>query len=245
MNPQSPADADDARRLISALADGEADPGESARGVSAWADGSSEARRSWHVYHLIGDVLRSEDLASAPARDQVFLERLRLRLADEPVVTVPRALTPPVDIGVERAKRKARWRLAGSARGQRHGLGDGIGIHARADRRCGLVGTTGGSPGDRGGDPRRGAAPGAAGVWPGQPSRPRCAARPLPACPPRLRHGVARVLARWAGAQHLHRVARSLSRRCAHLPSLRLGCRCSRYARHCWRRPVRAPQRRT
>jgi len=109
MNPQSPADADDARRLISALADGEADPGESARGISAWADGSSEARRSWHAYHLIGDVLRSEDLASAPARDQVFLERLRLRLADEPVVTVPRALTPPVDIGVERAKRKARW----------------------------------------------------------------------------------------------------------------------------------------
>ena len=32
--------------------------------------GDGELREDWHAYHLIGDVLRSDDLAIAPARDE-------------------------------------------------------------------------------------------------------------------------------------------------------------------------------
>ena len=34
-------------------------------------------RSTWHAYHLIGDVLRSDDLARPPARDAAFLAALR------------------------------------------------------------------------------------------------------------------------------------------------------------------------
>jgi sigma-E factor negative regulatory protein RseA len=76
-NPQDP------RWLVSALADGEADPDECRLGLTACAE--PQARACWHAYHLIGDVLRSDDLASAPAHDRAFLERLRARLGEEPL----------------------------------------------------------------------------------------------------------------------------------------------------------------
>ena len=71
---------------LSALADGEALALDAACGL--WRK-DGEARRSWHAYHLIGDVMRSEDLASAPARDAAFMAGLRQRLAAEPVVLAP------------------------------------------------------------------------------------------------------------------------------------------------------------
>lgn len=92
MNPDRPDSgssgdsADDARWLISALADGELDAGDCGRALAAWGESGSGARRGWHTYHLIGDVLRSEDLCSAPGHDRAFLERLRSRLAEEPAV---------------------------------------------------------------------------------------------------------------------------------------------------------------
>jgi sigma-E factor negative regulatory protein RseA len=81
----------DARLLedLSALADGEFDD---AGALCAHWHRSERLRSAWHAYHLIGDVLRSEDLAAEPARDAAFLERLRARLAQEPVVLAP---TPP------------------------------------------------------------------------------------------------------------------------------------------------------
>lgn len=90
MNPEPPADALDLRRLISALADGEGGASELERTCAAWAD--PVARRSWHAYHLIGDVLRSDELASPPGRDQAFLTRLQQRLAEEPVVRAAQPL---------------------------------------------------------------------------------------------------------------------------------------------------------
>jgi len=47
------------------------------------------ARRDWHAWHLIGDVLRSEDLASDPHGDLRFCAAVRARLAAEPVVLAP------------------------------------------------------------------------------------------------------------------------------------------------------------
>ena len=92
MNPQPPADANDPRWLLSALADGEADAAESGRGCAAWSAGDAVARESWFAYHLIGDVLRSEDLAGAPQRDRDFLARLSHRLDAEPAVLAPQPL---------------------------------------------------------------------------------------------------------------------------------------------------------
>jgi len=78
------------RRVLSALADGDATDGEAARAFQAWREDAG-ARASWHTYQLIGDVLRSDDLAVAPAADEAFLVALRARLAQEPVVLAPQA----------------------------------------------------------------------------------------------------------------------------------------------------------
>ena len=92
MNHQPPVDVNDPRWLLSALADGEADAFELGRGCAAWSTGDAAARERWHAYHLIGDVLRSENLASAPGHDRAFLERLSLRLDEEPAVLAPQPL---------------------------------------------------------------------------------------------------------------------------------------------------------
>ena len=92
MNNQSPADDTETRSLLSAMADGQADATEVARGCAAWADADGDARQRWQAYQLIGDVLRSDDLACAPARDRAFLQRLSARLDDEPAVLAPRPL---------------------------------------------------------------------------------------------------------------------------------------------------------
>jgi sigma-E factor negative regulatory protein RseA len=99
---------------ISALIDGELGPDGVARACVSWRS-DARSRQTWHAYHLIGDVLRSDDLASRPARDADFLNRLRERLAEEPVVLAPAALpsapTAPA-MGGRRALR--HWR-AGAA----------------------------------------------------------------------------------------------------------------------------------
>ncbi len=87
--PQTALDDDEQDRLwLSACADGEAQALEPA--CRAWREGAG-ARQAWHRYHLIGDAMRSEALASAPAHDAAFLAGLRLRLAAEPVVLTPAA----------------------------------------------------------------------------------------------------------------------------------------------------------
>src|ERR1700744_2803595 len=105
--------SDSSRRILSALADGDATDSEAARAFQAWRD-DPDARASWHAYQLIGDVLRSDDLAAEPAAaaaghatrsagslrrgaalpaepaaDAASLAALRARLADEPVVLAP------------------------------------------------------------------------------------------------------------------------------------------------------------
>lgn len=75
---------------LSALADGEIDAGEVASVIGDWQT-RAQARRTWHDYHLIGDVLRSEDLASSMSGDAAFLDAVRCRLASEPTVLAPAA----------------------------------------------------------------------------------------------------------------------------------------------------------
>ena len=73
---------------LSALTDGELEPAQVAEACARWRD-DSELRGRWHAYQLIGDVLRSEDLAASGTRDAAFLAALRERLANDPVVLAP------------------------------------------------------------------------------------------------------------------------------------------------------------
>ena len=105
MSPHRPSSADDSssddrRSGLSAAADGDAD----ALGVAclAWRTDPG-ARATWHAYHLIGDVLRSGELATQPERDAAFLSRLRGRLANEPVVLAPAPASVPAVPAVRRA----------------------------------------------------------------------------------------------------------------------------------------------
>ncbi len=85
----SNTEADTARRQeLSALVDGELTSDGVQRVCAAWRDEPS-SREAWHTYSLIGDVLRSEDLASSGLHDERFLRDLRARLRDEPVVLAP------------------------------------------------------------------------------------------------------------------------------------------------------------
>lgn len=100
-----------AREHLSALVDGELDGAVVAGACSAWRS-SSASRGTWHAYQLIGDVMRSDDLAASPARDEAFLQSLRARLADEPVVLAP----PPAPVAAPElparrmnAGRSSRW----------------------------------------------------------------------------------------------------------------------------------------
>lgn len=74
------------KELLSALVDGELQGEELAQALT-WAEGN-EGHGSWQLYHLVGDVLRSPELAHHSQRD--LLGGLRAQLAKEP----PLALQP-------------------------------------------------------------------------------------------------------------------------------------------------------
>lgn len=104
-------DTMDDKELISALADGRLEGDAFARAM-ALVQSQRGALEDWHTYHLIGDVLRSRELAGGipPAR---FLERLSARLAQEG--TRPQVDTLP-PIAVRSAQPAAndgtfRWKM--------------------------------------------------------------------------------------------------------------------------------------
>ena len=92
MKEHDAADVNDPGWLLSALADGEAGAAELDQGCRLWA-ATASVRQCWHDYHLIGDVLRSQDLASQPRHDQDFIRRLSARLDVEPAVLAPAPLS--------------------------------------------------------------------------------------------------------------------------------------------------------
>jgi len=92
MSTPHPKPTDEQRELLSAAADGDAEALDGA--CQAWRS-SAEARATWHRYHLIGDAMRSAELAQRPARDEAFLQAFRVRMAAEPVVLAPAAASKP------------------------------------------------------------------------------------------------------------------------------------------------------
>lgn len=84
------------RQALSALADGEASEAELAQLLAAWPE-QAGLRRDWHAYQLLGDALRSVDLAGDAGRDQRLLQRLRPLLGAQPAprpALLPRWLAP-------------------------------------------------------------------------------------------------------------------------------------------------------
>lgn len=68
------------QELLSALVDGELTGTELEQALAVAED--AQGQRNWQLYHLVGDVLRSPDLAHHSQRD--VLTGLRARLAQEP-----------------------------------------------------------------------------------------------------------------------------------------------------------------
>jgi len=83
---------DDDWAALSAMADGEASADAQRRCLALWAN-DAQARERWRDYQLIGDVLRSRELARDGAHDAAFLQALRARLAAEPAVLRPKVAT--------------------------------------------------------------------------------------------------------------------------------------------------------
>lgn len=79
---------------------------------------SDEGGDCWHLYHVIGDVLRSSELASCQ-RDARFVANLSERLKQEPArpsEAVPMAVAMPISVVGQSARQAAndgvfRWKL--------------------------------------------------------------------------------------------------------------------------------------
>ncbi|WP_341314730.1 RseA family anti-sigma factor [Paraburkholderia sp. IMGN_8] len=75
---------------LSAFVDGELFGEEHPNKFLSELDG--EDRAAWSSYHLIGDALRSDDLAVSPAASSAFLSGFAARFENEPHVLAPAAM---------------------------------------------------------------------------------------------------------------------------------------------------------
>lgn len=102
----------DHRERLSALADGQLQ-GEELSAAFAYAAEDEDGVKTWQLYHLVGDVLRSADLAQ-PA-NPAFMARLREQLAQEALPERPHASVPVtvVAAGLPEAANASvfRWKM--------------------------------------------------------------------------------------------------------------------------------------
>jgi len=107
MSMHSDPSSDERRAALSALMDG--DDGAADVACHAWR-GDAAARADWHTYHLIGDLMRSDEHRADAPGDARFLAAVRARLAAEPVVLAPTPVAvPPAPTTLVRARRARRW----------------------------------------------------------------------------------------------------------------------------------------
>lgn len=130
---ESTANRSSMRQTLSDLMDGHADGACAGRVSDAWRSDAA-ARADWHLYHVIGDVLRTPELAprvrgsasrvtavavdaplghDAASVDTEFLALFRERLAREPVVLAP--MQPVASRADERADAMATRNVAASS----------------------------------------------------------------------------------------------------------------------------------
>jgi sigma-E factor negative regulatory protein RseA len=96
--------------LISALADGELRGDELARAV-ALAAGDAAARRTWHAYQAVGEVLRSGQAAPARSDSEAFLAAVRVKLQAQPLQAPEPAALAAIVTRSEPAANDWRWKL--------------------------------------------------------------------------------------------------------------------------------------
>lgn len=111
MNPSplpDPAAAPGGGERLSSLVDGECSPSDLEGACRSWPC-DQRLQRDWRLYHLIGDVLRSDDSGPVRGGDAAALARLRARLAAEPVPLAPLAPVPRVRPAAAPAQR--RWSM--------------------------------------------------------------------------------------------------------------------------------------
>lgn len=95
--------------LLSRLLDGDVAAQDVEDSCRHWQH-DERARATWHSYQMIGDVLRSDELASNATRDARFLAHLRTRLAAEPVPLAPAPLeTRSVSSTTHARESSRRW----------------------------------------------------------------------------------------------------------------------------------------
>lgn len=97
---------------LSALMDGHSDSEETLDDLLRQMKTEADAMSQWSMYHLIGDVLRSSDLACPP--ESTALLSFRERLSKEPVILAPQSM--PTSLGVPSRHLKWRgtaWAIAG------------------------------------------------------------------------------------------------------------------------------------
>lgn len=87
------------RQELSSLVDGELTADGVQRICVAWRS-ESASRETWHAFQVIGDVMRSEDLARAGTHDERFLRDFRARMSIEPVVLAPHKASASADADV-------------------------------------------------------------------------------------------------------------------------------------------------
>jgi sigma-E factor negative regulatory protein RseA len=96
---------------LSALADGQVLGDDFSRAMAVVAQ-DEQAVQSWHLYHVIGDVMRSDGLAPA-VQEWGFWERLESKLDAEPVrvhVSVPPVAVPASSPNVSANDSSIRWK---------------------------------------------------------------------------------------------------------------------------------------
>ena len=83
---------------LSALMDGELDRGEAIAAIKTLGQ-DAQQRGDWDCYHLIGDALRG-DSPSVTARRKACAESIFAKLAAEPTILAPAAMSAPAKLSV-------------------------------------------------------------------------------------------------------------------------------------------------
>ena len=83
---------------LSALMDGELDRTDALAAIKTLGQ-DAQQRGDWDCYHLIGDAIRG-DTPSVTARRKACAESIFARLADEPTVLAPAAISAPVRLSI-------------------------------------------------------------------------------------------------------------------------------------------------